>query len=126
MKVSEVRIIPVKSGNGSTKAYASINLDGVFAVNDIRVVEGKKGLFISLPNRKGWIDDGFSHELIMEALKEAIYNGVTSLRYIEKILYEWRKKGYKNKKDIQEAKEKYRESKKETKDYFFYDWINDD
>ena len=75
---------------------------------------------------KGWIDDGFSHELIMEALKEAIYNGVTSLRYIEKILYEWRKKGYKNKKDIQEAKEKYRESKKETKDYFFYDWINDD
>ena len=47
MKVSEVRIIPVKSGNGSTKAYASINLDGVFAVNDIRVVEGKKGLFIS-------------------------------------------------------------------------------
>lgn len=74
----------------------------------------------------GRIDDGFSHELIMEALKEAIYNGVTSLRYIEKILYEWRKKGYKNKKDIQEAKEKYRESKKETKDYFFYDWINDD
>ena len=38
----------------------------------------------------------------------------------------WSKKGYKNKKDIQEAKEKYRESKKETKDYFFYDWINDD
>ena len=36
------------------------------------------------------------------------------------------KKLYKNKKDIQEAKEKYRESKKETKDYFFYDWINDD
>ena len=58
MKVSEVRIIPVKSGNGSTKAYASINLDGVFAVNDIRVVEGKKGLFISLPNRKGKDKDG--------------------------------------------------------------------
>ena len=58
MKVSEVRIIPVKSGNGSTKAYASINLDGVFAVNDIRVVEGNKGLFISLPNRKGKDKDG--------------------------------------------------------------------
>lgn len=75
---------------------------------------------------KGWIDDNFSHELIMEALKEAIYNGVTSLRYIEKILYDWRKKGYKNKKDIMEAKNKYRESKKEVKDVFYYDWLNDD
>lgn len=75
---------------------------------------------------KGWIDDKFSYELILEALKEAIYNGVTSLRYIEKILYEWRKKGYKTKSDIMEAKNKYRESKKETKDVFYYDWLNDD
>lgn len=75
---------------------------------------------------KSWIDDNFSHELIMEALKEAVYNGVTSLKYIEKILYEWRKKGYKTKKDVQEAKNKYRESKKEVKDVFYYDWLNDD
>lgn len=76
---------------------------------------------------KGWIDDNFPHELIMEALKEAIYNGVTSLRYIETILYNWRKKGYKNKKEVLEAKTKARESKKEeTKDVFFYDWLNDD
>ena len=58
MKVTEVRIMPVKSGNGATKAYASINLDGVFAVGDIRVVEGKKGLFIAFPNRKGKDKDG--------------------------------------------------------------------
>ncbi len=75
---------------------------------------------------KGWIDDNFSHELIMEALKEAIYNGVTSLRYIETILYNWRKKGYKTKKDIEEDKKKIRESKKEVKDVFYYDWLNDD
>lgn len=58
MKVSEVRIMPVKSGNGSTKAYVSITLDDVFAVNDIRIVEGKKGLFVALPNRKGKDKDG--------------------------------------------------------------------
>ena len=62
----------------------------------------------------------------MEALKEAIYNGVTSLRYIEKILYDWRKKGYKNKQQVQEAKNKSHESKKEVKDVFYYDWLNDD
>lgn len=76
---------------------------------------------------KGWIDDNFTHELIMEALKEAIYNGATSLRYIETILYSWRKKGYKTKQDVLDAKTKYRESKKEEKeDIFYYDWLNDD
>ena len=58
MKVTEVRIMPVKSGNGSAKAYASIILDGVFAVNDIRIVDGKNGLFVALPNRKGKDKDG--------------------------------------------------------------------
>lgn len=75
---------------------------------------------------KGWIDDNISHELILEALKEAVYNGAASLRYIEKILYEWRKKGFKNKKDIMDDKAKYRESKKNTKEVFRYDWLNDD
>ena len=75
---------------------------------------------------KGWIDDNFTHELIMEALKEAIYNGVTSLKYIEKILYSWRKKGYKNKEDIMKAKTIERENKKKEEDVFFYDWLNDD
>jgi len=78
---------------------------------------------------KGWIDDKFSHELIMEALKEAIYNGAPSLKYIETILYSWRKKGYKNKDDIKTAKNKYYETKKaekEEKEIFYYDWLNDD
>jgi len=75
---------------------------------------------------KGWIDDNFSHELIMEGLKEAVYNGANSLRYIEKILYDWRKKGYKNKEDVINGKIKYKESKKEVKDIFHYDWLNDD
>ena len=75
---------------------------------------------------KGWIDDNFSHELIMEALKEAVYNGATILKYIETILYRWRKKGYKTKKEVIDAKAKYHESKKEEKDIFYYDWLNDD
>ena len=78
---------------------------------------------------KGWIDDKFSQELIMEALKEAIYNGANSLKYIETILYSWRKKGYKTKAEVREAKNKYYESKKEPKEekeIFYYDWLNDD
>lgn len=78
---------------------------------------------------KGWIDDKFSKELIMEALKEAIYNGATSLKYIETILYSWRKKGIKTKEEVREAKNKHYESKKvekEEKEIFYYDWLHDD
>ena len=75
---------------------------------------------------KGWIDDNFSHELIMEALKEAIYNGANSLRYIETVLYTWRKKGYKTKQDVINAKAKTRDTKQEDREPFYYDWLNDD
>ena len=34
-----------------------------------------------------WLEDGTSEELILEALKEAVYSGVCNLRYIDKILY---------------------------------------
>ena len=68
---------------------------------------------------KGWIDDGFSHELIMEALKEAIYNGVTSLRYIEKILYEWRKKDIRIKKIYKKLKKSTVKVKKRLKTISF-------
>lgn len=47
-----------------------------------------------------WLDKGTDEELIIEALKEAIYNGVKSLRYIEKILLNWKDKGYKSKNDV--------------------------
>ena len=48
-----------------------------------------------------WIDGATSEELITEALKEAVYNGVNNLRYIDKILYDWGKKGYKTKEDVE-------------------------
>ncbi|MEG1892417.1 MAG: DnaD domain protein [Bacilli bacterium] len=47
-----------------------------------------------------WIEKGFSEELIIAALKEATYNGVASLRYIDKVLYEWNRKGLKSPVDV--------------------------
>ena len=74
---------------------------------------------------KGWLNDNFSYELLIEALKEATYNGVNNLRYIDKILYEWKKKGYKNKNDIMAAKNK-RTNKKEPVEVFDYNWLEDE
>ena len=69
-----------------------------------------------------WIEAGFEEETIKLALKEAIYNGVTNLRYIDKILYEWKKKGIKSQKDIANVK-KGEQSKNE--EVFEYDWHNE-
>ena len=47
-----------------------------------------------------WKEQKISNELILAALKEAVFNGVSNLRYIDKILYEWNKKGIKKESDI--------------------------
>lgn len=73
-----------------------------------------------------WLDSDYSEELIKEALKEAIYNNVTSLKYIDKILEEWRKKGIKNKDDVLKDKQKFRERKQVKKESFDYDCFSDE
>lgn len=71
-----------------------------------------------------WIEDGFTEEIINLALKEATYNGVSNLRYIDKILYEWQKKGLKTKKDVEASKAKTK-NKTNQKEVFDYDWLNE-
>ena len=73
---------------------------------------------------KGWITD-YNKEVVIEALKEAVYNGVNNFRYIDKILFEWRKKGIKTKDDVIKDKNVYR-TKKEKVDYFEYNWLEEE
>ncbi len=72
-----------------------------------------------------WIENDFNEELIILALKEATYNGVSNLRYIDKIIHEWQKKGIKNKEDIEKARTTFRKKDIDTK-LFEYDWLNND
>lgn len=74
---------------------------------------------------KGWVMDKFSDELIILALKEAVYNGVNNLRYIDKVLYGWRKKNIKNKQDIIKDKEKFKNRQKENIEVFDYNWLDE-
>ena len=69
---------------------------------------------------KYWLDSKISEELIEEALKEAVLNGVNNLKYIDKILVEWNKKGYKNRLDIKRKKTK----DEDNIDIFDYDWLD--
>lgn len=51
MQITDVRIRKVDK-EGKMRAVASITIDDVFVVHDIKVIEGVKGLFIAMPSRK--------------------------------------------------------------------------
>ena len=72
-----------------------------------------------------WLNQNISKELIIEALREAIYNGAKSLRYISKILISWQEKGYKSKSDIVSGLKKESEENMLT-DLFDYNWLEDE
>lgn len=51
MTITDVRVRKVAK-SGKMKAIVSITIDNEFAVHDIKVIEGEKGLFIAMPSRK--------------------------------------------------------------------------
>ena len=71
-----------------------------------------------------WKKNEYSNEIIKEAVREATLNGVSSLRYIDKILIEWNKKGYKSKDDIKKKNKK--EETKEKIEIYNCDWLDSD
>lgn len=52
MKISDIRIRLVDKDDSKLKAVASITIDDCFVVHDIKVIDGKEGLFISMPSKK--------------------------------------------------------------------------
>jgi len=51
MQITDVRVRKVAK-EGKMKAVVSITIDDEFAIHDIKVIEGEKGLFIAMPSRK--------------------------------------------------------------------------
>lgn len=51
MRITDVRVRKVEK-EGKMKAVVSITIDDEFVVHDIKVIEGVKGLFISMPSRR--------------------------------------------------------------------------
>ena len=52
MKITEVKVYPAREKSGRLKAYATVVFDSVFIVRDLKVIEGDKGLFVSMPSRR--------------------------------------------------------------------------
>jgi len=50
MEITEVKVFPIQEEK--LKAFVSIVFDQCFMVNDIKIIQGREGLFISMPSRK--------------------------------------------------------------------------
>lgn len=79
----------------------------------------------------GWLISVTPEELILGALREAVYNGVNNFRYIDKIIYEWEKKGFKTMDDVNSYVRNRREAKnsdkvisKKEQDILDFDWLD--
>ncbi len=102
-----------------TKEENKSNIYSVFETEFGRTLSPMEYEIIS-----GWLDNGYTEELITLALKEATYNGVSNLRYIDKIIYEWGKKGIKTKEDVEKNRKQFKNTEK--KEIFDYNWLDEE
>ena len=144
--LSEKKLITItveKNSNNIREEYISLELlynkilnlfkevkdDKVDNIDIFSIFESEFGRTLSSMEYeiiKGWLNDKFSDEIIVEALKEAVYNNVNNLSYIDRILYEWNRKGLKTKEDIIKDKNNYRNNKKKVTKVFDYNWLEDE
>lgn len=52
MDITEVKIFLKEGQDKKLKAYATLTLDNMFVVRNVKVIEGTKGLFVAMPSRK--------------------------------------------------------------------------
>lgn len=71
------------------------------------------------------LEKNYSEELILLALKEAIFNNAISLKYVDRILSDWKKKNIKSAIDVEKDKIKFKEKKESPKELLDYDWLNE-
>ena len=127
-----------------------VNLDGFYElimdnVITIQKEEQEKDIFKTFESElgrpissmeleliNGWLSSGTSEEIILGALREAVYNGVSNFRYIDKIIYEWEKKGFKTMDDVhsymknrREEKNKDKATSKKEQEISDFDWLSD-
>lgn len=136
-KLLEIKVLK----NSSNKLEEQISLDLFYnkvfmQIIDVKEEEDKSNIYsvferelgrtlspIEYELINGWLECNYKEEIILAALKEAVFNGVNNFRYIDRILFEWNKKGIDTVDKISKYKKEFRkDTNVEVPDY---DWLND-
>ena len=136
-KLLEIKLLK----NSSNKLEEQISLDLLYnkvfmQIIDVKEEEDKSNIYSVFESElgrtlspieyeliNGWLECNYKEEIILAALKEAVFNGVNNFRYIDRILFEWNKKGIDTVDKISKYKKEFRKDTNiEVPDY---DWLND-
>lgn len=71
MKITDVRVKKV-DGQNRLRAIASITIDDVFVIHELRIIEGVKGMFVAMPSRRNKLGEfkDVAHPISTEVRKE--------------------------------------------------------
>lgn len=65
----DIKRVTKVEGTSATRAYCDVAIGGAYAVKGIKVVNGKNGLFVSMPGEKG--KNGQWYDTLVPLTKEA-------------------------------------------------------
>ena len=93
--IEQIKLDPLYDRLALNKKTENVDSKDIYAMFESELGRTLSSLEYEMINK--WIEKGVEEETIKNALKEAVLNNVRNFKYIDKIIYEWTKKGIKNK-----------------------------
>lgn len=93
--IEQIKLDPLYDRLALNKKTENVDSKDIYAMFESEFGRTLSSFEYEMINK--WIEKGVEEETIKNALKEAVLNNVRNFKYIDKIIYEWTKKGIKNK-----------------------------
>ena len=119
--IKRISLITYLSSNEIMAAFSSLTGKGLVSIKTSKE-DGKITEVIDITNTYRAMVSDIN---IKGALKEAVFNNVRNLRYIDKILSEWEKKGFKSVDEVDSYLKK-KELNNPKQELFDYNWLEDE
>lgn len=93
--IEQIKLDPLYDRLALNKKTDNVDSKDIYAMFESELGRTLSSFEYEMINK--WLEKGVEEETIKNALKEAVLNNVRNFKYIDKIIYEWTKKGIKNK-----------------------------
>ena len=69
-----VTVTPIPEPKGNLRAFVGIDIEGMFATNDLRLLEGQNGLFLNMPQKRVGNEFKDTFFPVQKGLRETLTN----------------------------------------------------
>ena len=129
------RILDLQEAALNTQTEVKVQVDEAAIFGQFEQEFGRLLSPIEIETVNMWLDkDGHTPEIIRAALKEAVLAGKLSMRYVDRILFEWKKKNIKSLQQVEKHSEQFRQHtiaskppvpQQEAPKVSFYNWLEE-